>query len=57
MHDGGATEGVAVEKEPVEWATLAAAVEGKLLGAWVSEEEEDEDGLLIHSTNSSTCCG
>lgn len=35
VYDGEATAGVAV-KEPMEHAALAAAVEGKLVGAWVT---------------------
>ena len=34
---------------------LAAALPDKVSSAWVREDEEDENGLVIHSTNLSAC--
>ncbi|PIO15382.1 hypothetical protein AB205_0139640, partial [Aquarana catesbeiana] len=55
--NGGAREGVTDAIEPREEAALAAALPDKVPWAWVREDEEDKDGLVIHSTKSSACCG
>ena len=54
---GGAREGVTDAIEQREEDALSGTLPDKVSSVWVREDEEDEDGLVIHSTKSSACCG
>ena len=54
--DFGAMAGIDVDKE-AGLSTLATAWDCTLAFACVTEDEEDEKGLVSQSTTSSACCG